>query len=168
MTPHHPGIRHGWDAIFWQNWHFSMIMEKTKAHRSDVWPTENKDIRCCSDVCMLPFLKDRRIGIILKISKKKWKRATWLSVSRASHCFQHRLIFWMGSHAGLSIKPSWNCNVTSALSTAGECWKFFLSAKEMEVTSLTFIMSAVSNFLWRTENNNYFVNGVTRGCLSCT
>lgn len=56
--PHHPDIWHGYDAIFWQNWHFSMIVKKTKAPRSAGWPAENTDIRCCSHVCVGPFLKD--------------------------------------------------------------------------------------------------------------
>lgn len=36
----------------------------------------------------------------------------------------------------------------------------------MEVISLTFKMFAVSNFLLRTDKNNYFVVGATRGYLS--
>ena len=61
----------------------------------------------------------RRIAIILTISKKKWKRTNRLSVLRASHCFQHRLMFWMSYLAVLSVKPSWSCNATTDLSTAG-------------------------------------------------
>lgn len=58
MQPHHLDIRQRCDALFWQHRHFSMIVKKTKAPRSDSWPAENTDIRCCSDVRVVSFLKD--------------------------------------------------------------------------------------------------------------
>lgn len=58
MQPHHLVVRQGCDAIFWQQRHFSMIVKKTKAPRSDVWPAENTDVKYCSDVCIVSFLKD--------------------------------------------------------------------------------------------------------------
>lgn len=98
----------------------------------------------------------RRIAVILTISKKKVKKSQRTECLEGISLFPTQINFLDGLSCSIVNQTLLGLQraIHPQYSRSHECWK--LATKEMEVMSPSFKMFAASDFLLRTESNNYF------------